>query len=137
MDTPTAAPPGHDFAQLRAEPREGATQVAQAKPAPNRTGLPDRLKSGLERQSGLDLGDVRVHYDSPKPAAVQALAYTQGSNIYVGPGQKQHLPHEGWHAVQQAQGRVRPTGSVHGTAINDSRSLEREADVMGARASRS
>jgi hypothetical protein len=101
----------------------------------NRTGMPDQLKAGLEDLSGLDLSDVRVHYNSPKPADVNALAYAQGRDIHLGRGQEQHLPHEGWHVVQQAQGRVKPTMQAQGVPINDDAGLEREADQMGARAS--
>jgi hypothetical protein len=102
---------------------------------PNATGLPDRLKAGVESLSGLAMDDVRVHYNSPKPAAVQAHAYAQGTEIHVAPGQAQHLPHEAWHVVQQKEGRVKPTLQMKGIAINDDTGLEREADVMGARAS--
>lgn len=107
--------------------------AAQARP--NRTGLPDQLKSGMEQLSGMSLDGVRVHYNSGKPAQLQALAYAQGSDIHLAPGQEKHLPHEAWHVVQQAQGRVRPTMQMKGeVAINDDAGLEREADVMGARA---
>jgi hypothetical protein len=100
----------------------------------NRTGLPDALKAGTERLSGLSLDDVRVHYNSDKPARFQAHAYTQGTEIHVAPGQERHLPHEAWHVVQQAQGRVRPTMQMKdGVPVNDDRGLEHEADVMGAR----
>jgi hypothetical protein len=75
-----------------------------------------------------------VHYNSPKPAAVQAHAYAHGTDIHLGPGQQQHLPHEAWHVVQQKQGRVKPTLQMKGVAINDDRALESEADRMGARA---
>ncbi len=100
----------------------------------NRTGMPDNLKAGLEQLSGTDLSDVKVHRNSSKPEKVGALAYTQGKDIHVGPGQEKHLPHEGWHAVQQAQGRVKPTVQTKGVAINDDEGLEREADVMGKKA---
>ena len=100
----------------------------------NRTGMPAGLRAGLERLSNLDLSTVRVHHNSSRPAQLDALAYTQGTEIHVGPGQEEHLPHEGWHVVQQMQGRVRPTTQVEGVAINDDRALESEADVMGARA---
>ncbi|WP_274651402.1 DUF4157 domain-containing protein [Paenibacillus humicola] len=100
----------------------------------NRTGMPDVLKSGVERLSGMTMDDVKVHYNSVKPAGLQALAYAQGTDIYVGPGQEKHLPHEAWHVVQQRQGRVAPTTEVSGEAVNDERSLEEEADAMGARA---
>jgi hypothetical protein len=107
--------------------------VAQREPA-NRTGLPDSLKSGVEAMSGLSMDDVRVHYNSDKPAQLQAHAYTQGSDIHVAPGQEQHLAHEAWHVVQQKQGRVAPTAQLKGVALNDDDSLEKEADLMGARA---
>lgn len=102
----------------------------------NRTGMPDRLMSGVEHLSGFGMSDVRVHYNSPKPAQLQALAYTQGTDIHVGPGQERHLPHEAWHVVQQKQGRVRPTMQLRGVNINDDFELEREADEMGAKAVR-
>ena len=101
----------------------------------NQTGLPDRLKAGLESLSGLVMDDVRVHYESPKPARFGALAYAQGRDIHVAPGQQRHLPHEAWHVVQQAQGRVRPTMQLKdGVPANDDEGMEREADVMGPKA---
>ena len=66
---------------------------------------------------------------------LNALAYAQGSDIHVAPGQEQHLPHEAWHIVQQAQGRVKPTMQMkHGVPGNDDAGLEHQADVMGAKA---
>jgi Domain of unknown function (DUF4157) len=104
-------------------------------PAPDRTGLPDQLKSGVESLSGVSLDDVRVHYNSPKPAQLNALAYAQGTDIHVAPGQEKHLPHEAWHIVQQKQGRVQPTTQMKaGVPVNDDPKLEHEADVMGAKA---
>ncbi len=100
----------------------------------NTTGLPDALKEGVEALSGVPLDDVRVHYNSTKPAEVQASAYAQGTEIHVGPGQERHLPHEAWHVVQQRQGRVAPTMQVDGVPVNDDASLEREADAMGSSA---
>lgn len=100
----------------------------------NNTGLPDNLKSGMENLSGHSMDDVKVHYNSAKPAQLNAHAYAQGSNIHLASGQEKHLPHEAWHVVQQKQGRVQPTTSVNGMAVNDNRGLEKEADVMGAKA---
>ena len=100
----------------------------------NETGMSDNLKAGIEDLSGFAMDDVRVHYNSPEPATVQALAYTQGTDIYVAPGQEQHLPHEAWHVAQQMAGRVEPTTEVSGLPVNDCIELELEADVMGARA---
>jgi hypothetical protein len=109
----------------------------QRSASPNRTGLPDGLKAGVENLSGHAMDDVRVHYNSSKPAQLNALAYTQGRDIHVAAGQERHLPHEAWHVVQQAQGRVRPTRQMKsGVPINDDSGLEREADLMGAKAAR-
>jgi hypothetical protein len=64
-----------------------------------------------------------------------SLAYAQGTDIHLGPGQEKHLPHEAWHVVQQKQGRVKPTMQLKGKVnINDDAGLEKEADVMGAEA---
>lgn len=107
----------------------------QSSAKPNNTGLPDNLKTGIESLSGMSMDSVRVHYNSSQPAQLNALAYAQGTDIHVAPGQEQHLPHEAWHVVQQAQGRVQPTLQMaEGTPINDDRGLEQEADIMGAKA---
>lgn len=100
--------------------------------------LPDNLKAGIENLSGVSLDEVRVHANSDKPAQLQAHAYAQGTDIYLGPGQEKHLPHEAWHVVQQKQGRVKPTMQMKGRGgVNDDAALEKEADVMGARAMQS
>lgn len=120
--------------------KQGTTQLAAEEEEPaqlqeNKTGLPDNLKSGVENLSGHSLDDVKVHYNSSQPAALQAHAYAQGTDIHVAPGQEKHLPHEAWHVVQQKQGRVQPTRQLKGkTNINDDAGLEKEADVMGAKA---
>jgi hypothetical protein len=101
---------------------------------PNQTGLPNRLKTGIENLSGYSMDDVRVHDNSPKPAQLQALAYTQGTDIHIALGQEEHLPHEAWHVVQQKQGRVKPTLQTKGVDINEDEGLEKEADVMGVKA---
>ena len=101
------------------------------------SGLPIQLKEGLESLSNIDLSDVQVHYNSNKPKDVGALAYTQGNNIHIAPGHEKFLPHEGWHSVQQKQGRVKPTLQMKtGVLVNDNEGLEKEADVMGRRAER-
>jgi len=101
------------------------------------TGLPDNLRSGIENLSGMPMNDVKVHYNSPQPAQMQAHAYAQGTDIHIAPGQEKHLPHEAWHIVQQKQGRVRPTMQMKGKInINDNNGLEKEADVMGDKAMR-
>lgn len=95
---------------------------------PNLTGIPTQMKLDFEQRSGLSFDDVRVHYSSDKPARLGALAYTQGNEVYMGPGQERHLSHELGHVVQQKAGRVRPTGWTRGLPLNDQPELEREAD---------
>jgi Domain of unknown function (DUF4157) len=146
------ATPSHKFASLALHPpQRSGPQLLQAKhqdhrdrqsppmraQSGNRTGLPDQLKTGIEALSGIAMDDVNVHYNSDKPVQVQALAYAQGLDIHLAPSQERHLPHEAWHVVQQAQGRVKPTLQMRsGVAINDNEQLEHEADVMGAKALR-
>lgn len=101
----------------------------------NNTGLPGNLKPGIENLSGFAMDDVKVHYNSAKPAQLKAHAYAQGSDIHLAPGQEKHLPHEAWHVVQQKQGRVQPTRQLKSkVAINDDAGLEKEADTMGEKA---
>lgn len=122
-----------DSLQRKADMANKAAQRAET-PRPNNTGMPDNLKAGIESLSGFSMDDVRVHYNSSKPATVQALAYTQGTDIHVAPGQEKHLPHEAWHVAQQMAGRVSPTTNINGMPVNDNAGLEHEADVMGEKA---
>jgi hypothetical protein len=122
--------------QLQAFQRmtHGANQTPQKN---NNTGLPNQLKSGIESLSGMNMDHVKVNYNSDKTAQLNAHAYAQGSEIHIALGQEQHLPHEAWHVVQQAQGRVKPTMQMKsGIPVNDDVGLEHEADVMGAQALR-
>lgn len=112
----------------------GSNLPFQLQSKPNKTGLSDNLKSGIENLSGFSMDDVKVHYNSNKPAQLQAHAYAQGTDIHIGPGQEKHLPHEAWHVVQQKQGRVKPTTQLKAFNINDDARLEKEADVMGDKA---
>ena len=123
-------------AQLQAAPEDQLMQgkfVAQRQA--NNTGMSDQLKTGVESLSGTDLSDVKVHYNSAAPAQLNALAYAQGTDIHIAPGQEQHLPHEAWHVAQQKQGRVTADTQLKaGVPVNTDPGLEHEADVMGARA---
>ncbi|MDI9340550.1 MAG: DUF4157 domain-containing protein [Sediminibacterium sp.] len=98
-------------------------------------GLPEGLQNGIEQLSGIGMEDVKVHYNSSKPAQFKAHAFARGNEIHLGAGQEKHLPHEAWHIVQQKQGRVKPTVQLKdNTNVNDDAGLEQEADVMGAKA---
>lgn len=132
---------GATLPALSSSPRQlkQAQQMSQLKPtkASAQGGLPAQLRQGVEALSGMDMSEVRVHRNSSKPATLQAHAFAQGKDIHLAPGQERHLPHEAWHVVQQAQGRVQPTRQLkNAVPVNDDRGLEREADVMGAKAAR-
>ncbi|WP_156027080.1 DUF4157 domain-containing protein [Sporocytophaga myxococcoides] len=123
--------------QMKKEEEEENIQLKENKnlTKENNTGMPDNLKSGIENLSGISMNDVKVHYNSDKPAQMQAHAYAQGTDIHMAPGQEKHLPHEAWHVVQQKQGRVQPTIQMkEKVSINDDKGLEQEADEMGMKA---
>ncbi|WP_293029797.1 DUF4157 domain-containing protein [Moorena sp. SIO3I8] len=130
--------PKRMMVQLRAQPLTGDeltygdSMRESRSQKENKTGLPDRLKAGIENLSGYSMDDVRVHYNSSKPAQLQALAYAQGTEIHVGPGQEKHLPHEAWHVVQQKQGRVQRLRKEKGVRKKEERQLEEEATAMGS-----
>ncbi|OJJ16841.1 hypothetical protein BKI52_33600 [marine bacterium AO1-C] len=125
----------------RQQPIQAKQRPIQAKQQPisksngNTQGLPTQMKANMEAMGGVDLSDVKVHHNSSEPQKVGALAYAQGSDIHLGPGQEKHLGHEAWHTVQQKQGRVQPTTlQAKGLPVNDDSRLEREADEMANKA---
>ena len=94
--------------------------------------LPRRLRATMEALSGISMAQVKVFHNSPQPGLVGAQAFAQGDEIHLAPGEIGCLPHEAWHLVQQAQGRVRPTRvGPDGSDVNDDIALEIEADIMG------
>lgn len=93
-------------------------------------GIPAQLKARMEQRTGIPFDDVRIHYNSERPNRVQALAYTQGKHVYVGPGQEHTLPHEMGHVIQQNLRAVRANASINGLPVNTDERLEREADEM-------
>ncbi|MBD2066009.1 DUF4157 domain-containing protein [Leptolyngbya sp. FACHB-671] len=139
MNTPTVVQSTQGQSVQRQEERKEELQakrrISELQRRPNQTGLPDGLKTGIESISGISMDNVKVHYNSSQPVQLNAYAYARGSEIHIAPGQERHLPHETWHVVQQAQGRVQPTMQIKdGVPVNDDEGLEHEADVMGAKA---
>ena len=96
--------------------------------------LPKALRAALEYLSGYELDAVRVCYHSQVPALFQARAIAFGTTIHLTSGAEDALAHEAWHIVQQAQGRVKATESLHGFSLNNEPALEAEADRMGTQA---
>lgn len=107
--------------------RERGRQWAKA--TSGATGIPGAVQAKFEAASGMSFEDVRVHYNSPRPAQLGAYAYTQGNQVYIGPGQERHLEHELGHVVQQKQGIVKADGYVKGLPVNRDPKLERAADL--------
>lgn len=104
--------------------------------------LPSEVGAKMESSFQTDFSDVSIHTNSNQAKSIGALAYTQGSDIHFAPGQfkpdttsgQKLIGHELTHVVQQREGSVKPTTSVGGMPVNDSPSLEKQADVMGNRA---
>lgn len=121
--------------QAKHKPVEAKHEPIQRQLKTGGKGLPEPMKTNMEAMGGVNLDDVQVHRNSDKPVQMNALAYAQDNNIYLGQGQEQHLGHEAWHTVQQKQGRVKPTRMFkRKTPLNDDMALEREADEMAGRA---
>lgn len=115
--------------------KEKVIQSAEKQPkqqGPNLTGIPTQMKLDFERRSGLSFDDVRVHYNSDKPTRIGALAYTQGTQVYMGPGQERHLGHELGHVIQQKSFRIPPTSWINGQPVNDSPALECQANILSS-----
>jgi 5-methylcytosine-specific restriction endonuclease McrA len=94
----------------------------------------------MERMLGAEFSQVRVHVGQ-QAAAIGALAFTSGNDIFFAQGRYQPetsegrrlLGHELAHVLQQRQGRVRnPLGS--GLAVVRDAILEAEADRAAQRA---
>lgn len=101
------APPEEQVATL---PRPAAPAGSMA-PAGSGAALDTDIRARLEPALGVDLGHVRVHADAEAHAragALQAKAFTHGSDIWLGPGQSPRdlalMAHEAAHVVQQAGG---------------------------------
>jgi hypothetical protein len=107
--------------------------------------LPNALQSNMETSLGQDFSNVGIHTNSQKAVQMSARAYTQGENVHFAPGEfnpssskgQNLIGHEFTHVAQQRAGVVKPTKVLQkGVAINDSQSLESEADTFGRKAAR-
>ncbi len=101
----------------------------------NKTGLPSKLKAGVENLSGLSLNDVKVHYNSDWSVQLNTRVFSQTTEIHLASGQEKRLPHEAWHVLQQKQGKAQhPLQIREAIDINNDAGLEVEADIMGIKA---
>lgn len=107
-----------------------------------KSGMPEAVQTKMEGSFGTDFSNVNIHENDNSATQMGALAYTRGNNVHFAPGQynpgsqkgQELLGHELTHVVQQRAGRVTPTRQGKGMPVNDSPSLEKEADVLGAKA---
>ncbi len=103
--------------------------------------LPAGARRHFERAFRTDFSDVRI-YEGKAASQLGATAFTHGANIYFAPGRydpiseggRELLGHELTHVVQQRAGVATAQGK--GGIINRDRSLENEADTLGAAAAR-
>lgn len=146
LSQPFSEQTGQAPTQAKEGPDAGAAQTERGAVAlnfPSDDRLPPNVEAEMEASFGADFSAVRVRQDS-RADSLGALAYTQGSDIHIAPGQydphtrggKELLGHELAHVLQQSDGRVASTGAVNGVPLNDDPALEREADDLGARAAR-
>lgn len=84
-----------------------AVRSAVGSPGPG-SALSPGVRSRVEPVLGSDLGPVRVHHDARAREAagsIQARAFTQGADIWLGPGESPNdlglMAHEATHVVQQ------------------------------------
>ena len=84
-----------------------ATTHAIRNPGTGRA-IPGEVRRPIERSTGADLGDVRVHDDGRAAAAAQGIgarAFTHGRDIWLGAGENARdtrlMAHEAAHVVQQ------------------------------------
>lgn len=99
----------------------------------NNTGMPDWIKNNFEAVTSLSAENVRVRYNSPKPAQLEAKAFTNDSEIHVAPGAESSLFHELGHLPRRRSQPIPVTGYVAGVPVNDNPDFEREADRVGER----
>lgn len=88
---------------------------------------------GFIRTESQNLGlGIQVCVNSDEPRKFHADAITKGDSIFLSAGAEGLLRHEMGHVIQQRRGKIAPTRYVAGQQLNDSVSLEREADRLGS-----
>ncbi len=154
---------GHNFSQVQTDGSSSSVTPLQTKaPATHqnaqssnsnhstqntssgRNSLPAPVRTKMENSFGTNFSDVKIHPDSAQAKGIGALAFTQGNNIHLAPGQynpqnssgQALLGHELTHVVQQRAGRVPVPHQSKGARINADPALETEADILGAKAAK-
>lgn len=98
----------------KAKGKKAKTKPLENLPAKTKSqGLPSALKNKMEQTIGVDLSNVKVHYNASVAescAKIKAQAYASGNNIYVANASNAKnaafLAHEVAHFVQSGNGRM-------------------------------
>lgn len=125
-----------------APPKQGMVQRKTETDSKTQVSMPSKVQQKMEGAFGTSFADVKVFKNSTQAKTLGAQAFTQGNEVHFAQGKfdpntqqgQELLGHELTHVEQQRQGRVTPTKQAKGVAINDDASLEKEADVKGAKA---
>jgi hypothetical protein len=104
--------------------------------------MSENVQEKMEKSFGTSFGGVGIHQNDTSASDIGAKAYTKGENIHFAPGYynpesqkgQELLGHELTHVVQQRQGLVSETKQSRGVSVNDSPTLEKEADDLGKKA---
>lgn len=135
-----SADDGHDHAAEVDAPGAAVLDVVGSGGRP----LDGAVRADMESRLGADFGDVRIHTGgtaADSAAAVDATAYTVGSDIVFGQGAydpsstagRTTLAHELTHVVQQRSGPVDGTPTGDGISVSDpSDAFEQEAAATAA-----
>jgi len=73
------SPYSQRFAQLKSLANNSTQKQPVSQLSKDSHSLPDNVKQGVESLSGISMDDVKVHYNSAKPAQLNAHAYAQGT----------------------------------------------------------
>ena len=110
----------------------------------NGNGLPPAVQQKMESSFNTGFSDIKIHQNSQSAKDIGAQAYTQGNDVHFAQGKydpqsqsgQELIGHELTHVVQQRAGNVKANTQAKGVPVNNEAHLEREADVMGAKAAR-
>lgn len=134
--TPNGAATGSDEAGAGnppAAPVDAAPDISALLAGGGGEALPELLRANIETMSGYDMSGVTVNYNSDKPKLLRAGAYARGNQIELASGYEKDLATAAWALVQQRQGRVAPTTTTKGIAVNEDAGLKTEAEAKRAR----
>lgn len=121
----------YEFTAKRNDTHESKTSLHKGKA---RTEIPVQLKTRTEDSTRVPFNYVRANYNSDKPAKLDTLAYTNGNQVGISPGQKRYSAYDLRNAMQQKLNAVRASVRYEGNeAINTDVELERQSDVSGVR----